>query len=286
MDVNHQVYTKNGMSVIHETFSSINQLLNVISTRKNNPAMESANSSMEKGDKDWYGTETYSEATELIVKGYTDILDRVKSELAKRTKSLSDFEVNKSSLVEDVQGYVPIVPNYLLGLPKSMSFRKPIAKKIKTINVVYAPTENCGTGVETFIESGVALLAAIRAIEKNNISVRLDCIFTDSKNNSDLVIGSVRIKNYRDRLDLQKICFPLAHPSMLRRIGFKHLETVPDLTNEGFAYGYGSTPDLEVLEKSLNLASNVVLMNLRLIKGNLQNDPKKIIEYINNKINE
>lgn len=38
---------------------------------------------------------------------------------------------------------------------------------------------------------------------------------------NETTFPTVVIKNYGQRFDLQKVCFPLAHPSMLRRIGFK-----------------------------------------------------------------
>ena len=47
------------------------------------------------------------------------------------------------------------------------------------------------------------------------------------------------VKSYAEHLDLQKLTFPVAHPSMFRRFGFKWLETVPTLTESRFSMGYG-----------------------------------------------
>ena len=49
----------------------------------------------------------------------------------------------------------------------------------------------------------------------------------------------VCVKRFRDNLDLKKLLFPLVHPSMIRRIFFKYVETNPELTNSRFANGYG-----------------------------------------------
>lgn len=279
-----QNYEKGGVKVTQEYFSSIHHMLACLDSRKNNQAMHDQHSSTERGDSEWAGTSSYDEAVKLLTCGYTDILGRLSLGIKKAMKSLQDYDFSKSSIIEDVQGAAPIVPNYLRGLPKTMSYRQPISKKVKTINIVYAPTANCGTGAEEFIEAGIALLSAIRAIEKSNIAIKLDCMFNNSYEGREAVIGSVRIKNYRDRLDLQKLCFPIAHPSMLRRIGFKFLETVPGLTNRGFASGYGRSPDMSELTNYLKLQDNTVLLNFYLVHNELGCDPKKIIEYINEKV--
>lgn len=279
-----QNYEKGGVKVTQEYFSSIHHMLACLDSRKNNQAMHDQHSSTERGDSEWAGTSSYDEAVKLLTCGYTDILGRLSLGIKKAMKSLQDYDFSKSSIIEDVQGAAPIVPNYLRGLPKTMSYRQPISKKVKTINIVYAPTANCGTGAEEFIEAGIALLSAIRAIEKSNIAIKLDCMFKNSYGGREAVIGSVQIKNYRDRLDLQKLCFPIAHPSMLRRIGFKFLETVPGLTNRGFASGYGRSPDMSELTNYLKLQDNTVLLNFYLVHNELGCDPKKIIEYINEKV--
>lgn len=281
---NLQNYEKGGMKVTQEYFSSIHHMLACLDSRDNNLAMHDQHASTESGDSSWAGTSSYEEAVKLLTCGYTDILDKLSLGIRKAMKSLNDFDFSKSYMIEDVQGVCPIIPNYLQGLPKTMSYRQPVAKKIKTINIAYAPTANCGTGAEEFVEAGIGLLSAIRAIEKSNISIKLDCMFKTSYARKEAVIGSVRVKNYRDRLDLQKLCFPIAHPSMLRRIGFKFLETVPGLTNTSFAYGYGRSPEIDELTNHIKLPENTVLLNFYLVHDKLGCDPKKIIKYINDKV--
>lgn len=280
---NIQVYEKGEKRVIHECFSSINLLLKCLDERKNNSVMAEEHSSHRLGDEKWFGTSNYEEAVKLLVYGYKDILEKLKLGISMSMKAF-DKDFSKSYIIEDVQGASPIVPNYLQGLPKTMSYRQSVPKKVKTINIIYAPTENCFSNPEEFIEAGVALLSAIRAIEKSNVSVRLDCMFSDAVSEGEAIVGTVRVKNYKDRLDLQKLCFPMAHPSMLRRIGFRYIETAPYMEETGFRNGYGYTPDIETLEEFLKLPENTVLLNMRVIKGNLECNPKKVIEYINKKI--
>lgn len=279
-----QIYNKGGMRVVHEYFPSIHQMLKVLDSRPNNEVMAHEHSSTDTGNPEWAGTKTYHEAVELLTGGYTAILNRLRLNIDKAVKALNNFPTRRSAIIEDVQGASPIIPNYLIGLPNAMSYRQPVVRKKKTINIIYCPCENCGADPEEFIQAGVAVLSAIRVIEKSNISIRLDCMFSDSICNDEAVIGTVRIKNYGDRLDLQKLCFPLANAAMLRRIGFKYLETAPDMLESGFSFGYGKTPKLYKLEEFLKLPDSTVLINMGLVNGELEHDPKKVIEYINKKV--
>ena len=50
---------------------------------------------------------------------------------------------------------------------------------------------------------------------------------------------SVKIKDYNETLDLQRLSFPIAHPSMFRRFGFRVTESVEGLKSTNWPYGYG-----------------------------------------------
>lgn len=270
------------MRVVHEYFPSIHQLINTLADRRNNSVMRDEDSS-ESGSDDFTGTSSYDEAIKLLTCGYTDILDKLSLGIKKTSKFLENTDFSKSHIVEDVQGITPVIPNYLQGLPKTMCYRSTVPRKVKTINIIYSPNENSSHSSDEFIDAGVVLLSVIRAIEKSSISIKLDCMFSDAIKNNEAVVGIVKIKDYKDRLDLQKLCFPIAHPSMLRRVGFKYLETAPDMKESGFSFGYGQTPDLEKIEEFLKVPDNTVVLNMRLINS-LDKDPKKLMDYINKKI--
>ena len=132
-------------------------------------------------------------------------------------------------------GYAPNVPNAIRGIPEAMINTNLITQKRKTISIVYSVDGNCNETVEFFIKTGVVLLAAINIIEKTGIQVELSVGFMAAETNDEIALPIVKIKNCGQRFDLLKTCFPLAHPSMLRRIGFKWLETSPQITDTSFA---------------------------------------------------
>ena len=213
----------------------------------------------------WYGTNAYEEAVKLLREGYVEILPRVKSEYKKNVNILSEkFSISKSRPIDSFCGGIPNVPNTLLGLPKTMLNRDPIVRRIKTIDIIYSPTGPYRVKPKRFIEAGIALLSAIELIERSRIQIRLISCFASSHIQGEAIIGTVVIKEYSDRLDIQKLCFPLAHPSMLRRIGFKFTETVPGMTKD-FTDGYGMAMDYSQFCSLYKRKPQTVLLTLDLI---------------------
>lgn len=229
------------MNLLVENFKSIAELTSTLKERKNNGVMEGETSSSTKGSKDWYGTDSYEEASELMQTGYKDILPQIKNGIAKSVKlipktfSLADMRKPRNMPI----GFIPNVPNSILNLPDSMIDIKITPQKRKTISIFYVMSGHCGQRAELWIKAGICLLTAIKIIERMGISVKIDASFYCGAGSKDIVMGSVCVKHYGQPLDIQKLCFPLANPSMFRRIGFKFLETYPGLTDNRFSGGYG-----------------------------------------------
>lgn len=226
--------------VQHEHFDSIHQFLATINSRRNNNVMRHENCS-ETGDSSFTGTKNYEGATELITKGWAEVLPRIKEKFDTAVKSNRNGSIDKRRTCNSVVGYAPNVPNAILGLPQSMIYQHKEPQKVKVVSIVYAPDANCGTSSETFIKAGIVVLNIINRLELNGIRVRLMISAMDTYANHTFVNCTINVKDYREQLDLKKLAFPIANPSMLRRFGFKWLETYPELKEDGFSDGYGRT---------------------------------------------
>lgn len=223
-----------------ETFNSISAFMNAISSRENNDNMKRDHSS-QRNDYSFFGTKDYEEATRLITNGWEEKLSEIKKQFTSSIKQNSNGTINKRRTYNHVVGYAPNVPNAILGLPQSMINSQTEAQKVKVVSLIYSPTANCGTDIDTFIKAGIVILNIVHQLELNGIRVNLQIAAKDSMdygNNFSAVF--VTIKNYREALDIKKVAFPIAHPSMLRRFGFKWLETFPNLQGD-FSGGYGHT---------------------------------------------
>ena len=255
--------------VVREDFSSLNQLLDVISKRPNNKCMQGADSSR-SGSISFTMTESYDEATKLLVNGYTDILGKLKDDVKAKAKITAKYTADVAHPMPHsaIVGYCPCVPNAILGLPNSMISVDRVPMKRKTLSVIYVTGANCGTKAEYFSEAGAALLSAINIIELSGIQTQLKLAFFPSEEDDEVTFPTVTVKNYGERYSLQKISFPLAHPSMFRRIGFKWLETTPDITKKGYKYGYGRVPNFEQLKQSIAVDKNTYLISVDKIHQN------------------
>ena len=265
------------LNIIKEHFKSISEMLSTIESRPNNEIMERKHESRTNG-KDFTGTESWEEAVELFRNGYTEVLPQIKTGVAanlKRTESRP-----RRTIENNVVGYAPNVPNAIMGLPNSMILTRTVPQKTKTVSLVVDITENAGTRAEEFIKSGIAVLGVVNSLELSGYRVNLKVAFYVACKGLDRALGTVNVKDYREHLDLQKLCFPLANPSMFRRFGFKWCETVPGLKNKDWAWGYGShLDDLDFIKENF-LADNEYFINLDITRRN-EYDPEKIIAELN-----
>jgi hypothetical protein len=245
-----------GTRVVYEEFHNFGQLLETINGRPKNAIMEGRNDS-ETNSEYFTGTKSYKQACEMLGTGYIEILQRLEKSIAAQNKLNAKYteELDRPRPSIKVQGYIPCIPNAIRNLPQSMISidRKPI--KRKTLHILYAETGSGAREAEWFIAAGAALLSAIEIIEKGGIQTKIDLCFFCGERAGEITFPTITIKNYGERYSLQKISFPLAHPSMFRRIGFKWLETTPDIRND-FSVGYGRAPTDEELERALGKRDN------------------------------
>lgn len=231
--------------VIRETFPNFDILLSTLNKRPNNSAMSGEHDSR-TNSYEFCKTKNYDEAISLLRSGYKDILPRIKDSLEDKERFLSKLYVAPKIVpYSSIVGFTPNVPNAIMNLPNSMIDINREPRKQRTVSIMYLISSSWDRSVNFFIDAGVALVSAINILERYGIQTKLTIVFESVKDRYDdddvneVVVSDVCIKNYGQRFNLQKICFPLAHPSMFRRFGFKYLETAPGLQNSSFREGYG-----------------------------------------------
>lgn len=271
------------MKIVKEHFNSISEMMDIFDKRPNNKIMQYENSSSTKGDMHWYGTDSYEEASQLMRTGYTKIIPEIKQGLSKSAKVMSkSFSLMNARRQKNLPvGFIPNVPNAILNLPNSMIDMPIIPQKRKTMSIIYVMAGNCGCEAKMWINAGIALLTAIKIIERMGISVSIDVSFYCGSEEGEMAVGSVCVKHFGQPLDIQKLCFPLAHPSMFRRIGFKFLETTPVITKESFADGYGrGFESCEREYKKLTETDKIYVLSGQWIK-NHDYKVEEILNYLN-----
>lgn len=232
-------------TIVKENFTSLENMIDTFN-RPQNEAFQGQDLSSQKHDiRKWSGTETYSEAEDVLKVGYKEPLDKMKKAILK----IGEKENRQRPRTKnDMIGFVPNVPNHLMGLPQTMINRERQAPKQKTIHLTYSFCAMAKTKTAEMIKGGINFISLVNSLEKQGYRVKIDAIFTTVSGQTTAAM-IVNLKEYGQQTNLLKLAFPLVHPAMLRRFAFKWLETTPELKDKSFVYGYG-TPLNYVLDNN------------------------------------
>lgn len=229
--------------VIFEKFKSLTHLLNTIEDRTENDVFRSSPrlKSQEKSAKNdsFFGSaQSFEQARELLLGGYTEPLDKIKRQLVKVDKSAI---TPKNMLFTDMVGFAPHVPNTIMGYPKTMINQRKTPMKAKTIHLLYGFSAIGNVRDSELIKGGTMFLQLVNSLELSGYRVKIDVVRCTTSSEKDAIGYTCTVKEYSQHLNLLKLCFPLVHPSMLRRISFRWCETLPNLTDREYRIGYGAS---------------------------------------------
>lgn len=218
-------------------FNSLDEFYRYINETPTNDAFKNATLSsymINEQKNNWSGTNSFEEACNLFINGW----DKKTLEL----KQKLDFEEHKEPQmtyknIQSVQGYHPIVPLYLMGVPNNMVTKKMVPLKKKVINIDKTIAYVYSVKPEQIIDESVKAIRIINRLERQNYRVNLNLVCITRKD--EVGIGfKIKLKSANESLNISKLTFPLIHPSMLRRLALRFIEVNPH-TTRGFIRGYG-----------------------------------------------
>lgn len=220
------------------------------------------------------GTSTFEQAVSLFNNGWTEKADEIRRDFIKFERAEEkNIKYEKKRPATSVVGFAPHVPNAILGLPNSMIYteRQPI--KAKIVRIIYNMTMNCDTDKEDIMRAGLTVLKIANSLERKGLRVRIDVNPMFSQAGGETACVMVCVKDWRQPLDIKKVAFPVAHPSMFRRFGFRWLENTPNLTSHGFLGGYGRSIEnadnaKDILKECKVFEDNDYFVNVKLAKEN------------------
>ena len=221
---------------IIERFDSLASYASVIGKRTPNTVFSGRSLASKTGSESFTLTASYDDSLALMMTGYKEGLKNLTASQGTRVAHAS--RVAKNLPATDVVGYIPHIPNAIIGIPQSMISTKPTEQKAKVISILYDMGSSCGTDAEQFVAAGRKLLEVIMTLELQGYRVGLK-ILTSFCETSQKAFCIVKVKDHRQQSNPLKIAYPLLHPSFFRRQGFRWLETCPAITDRGFSSGYG-----------------------------------------------
>lgn len=222
-------------------FGSIHEFVDYITKTPPNDSFRYESLSSSASDRGWHGTRSFEEASDLLKHGWPDMAEKLNTKLKAEGKMEPAYV---SKIVYDVQGFQPIVPLYLQGVPTSMASRKKIVMKQKVVTINKDISYSGSTSIDTIMEESIKAFRIIKRLESQGYRVNLNvCLGTkrwpsSSDSTSEQYYVRIRVKSANEKLNVSKLAFPLVNPSMLRRILFRFIEVYP-LVSKGFVSGYG-----------------------------------------------
>lgn len=238
-----KVYNGNNWNIVE--IETTRELENFLSA----PALQGRKNSSETGSKSFTGTASFEQADNLRRKGDKKSLAMLNKYKIKFDKYIQYNNGYKIKQRNDIHGFVPIVPNAIIGLPLSMINQSREAKKVKGIDIFYNVSVRCSTRTDDIARKGAIMLSLIDALERKGfrVNLKVGSVCTKGKTVHGIV---TTMKRYDEPLNIRKLAYYLVNPSCLRRTFFKLDETVSELTDLTNA-GYGSNNKFDKQQKRL-----------------------------------
>lgn len=238
----------NIMGLYFEKYDSLNAFEKSFERAENPVYTGKECESKEKGGS-FCGTESFEEALSQLKNGRPEIISELKKDAQKVSSSGVSFRTIRKN---DFSGYAPNVGRALAGLPRDMRKKKRVQQPTKTVTLIYSCSAPGSVRHTDLDKAGRAFFRLAYNFEMNGIKTRLFVLPYAGEQPGNKAFCLVKLKDFSGRFDLTRLSFPLTSPSMLRRFGFRFLETVPGLTDTNFRYDYGSVIAKDNLKKLLN----------------------------------
>lgn len=220
--------------LVFDNFSDVYAFRHAIQTRPDNG--RASDKSRSNGES--FSGMPLDKAYAALTDGLPVAADKLKREL-NRFKAQTSGQITQRRPINYYNGHAPNVPAAIIGLPKSMRKVTKTPSKVKTVTIFYNSSANCDTTAATLEKSGSAVLQLAYWLELNGYRVKFVLTPYLASEGDEIAVCNVLLKDFRQPLDILKLSFSITSVSMFRRLGFRWLETVPNLKNN-WSWGYGS----------------------------------------------
>lgn len=231
-------------------YNSLSEFVTEINSLPNNRFFEDRHASQRKEREggDFYGTVDYQQATYMLTHGWDSAAKKM-ADKVKMTNSISAV-TRTSKPSYNVVGSQASVPRYLQGIPTNMVSRQTTYSKQRVVTITKGISYNHGWTTNQILKECIKALQIIQSMENGGQRVRLNVMLSVDTERGYTHICKVCVKQPDERLNISKMSFALAHPSMLRRFFLKWIETDP-FAEHDTGDCYGTPSDISIKEKAM-----------------------------------
>jgi len=247
-----QELSSKNFKYIVEFFESSKDALETSDNRVNNFGRE-----RDEYEKEFAGVEDYEQVRDMLLNGWTKPIKNVERKIAEIDKT-KRIDVRKPAMKPDVAGFMPIVPNALMGLPKSMFNTHMVSKKSKVLDVLLDVTYPARLKQPEIIEYYSKVFAYLMSLEKQGFRVRITVfmLFGDYDENQ-VHVFKLLLKRENQPIDIKRLMFPMIHNAMLRAMGFDWYQRLPGAEKiEGYGkamHYWGNSEKVREVKQALGI---------------------------------
>jgi hypothetical protein len=226
----------NGIKRDIEIYDSLGE---AVRHAKDNPTPKSSNA---RGSS-FSLTENLSDACDLAMNGWSEVrpqVDKLFGELESRIAMTLDEQFG---IRFDYSGDSVDMGRYMSGDPECMIdyVTEPQARMGRVIKVMVNVANSAMIDADQIVQRGVVIVALLDVLKKLGLGVELwteMAISDKGVDKGNRFSQLVKIHDSAEMLDVDSTMFAIAHPSMLRRIGFGSIEqgVRKDLVNGSYGY--------------------------------------------------
>lgn len=193
------------------------------------------------------GVNSYEEALELAERGWAEGRDLALEMSQPIINKLVQF-IERPDLVYDVEGNGFDIGRFCAKDPEcAIRFENEIVEVPavpRLIRIVNNNLASGGVSKEVLTARGAAIAALVELLEFAGNRVQIVNIVHGAGLNGSVdecgFMHTVTIKEFDQPLDMGRVIFALAHPAMMRCLGFRVAELASAQAQEDIGYGYGN----------------------------------------------
>jgi hypothetical protein len=188
-------------------------------------ANDNRRSSDAQRDTDWAGSRDLNTAVQLGLDGWHDIRPDVDAMFSRMEEQINMSLGDVFEMRYDYSGDSVDIDRFLMGDPEHMMDYEtvPSGRMGRVVRVLVNGSASAFVSPELIRQRGVLAVALIDVLSKLGVGVEL-WLESATEYNDKLHSQLIKIHSSEERLDIDNLMFSMAHPSMLRRVGFSILE--------------------------------------------------------------
>ncbi len=255
------IHSKQGYDCFEQNFKNRQDFISYLKTAKTSStfiAKNLASYEISRSNTEWTGTKSFDEALNLFENGWYENFDQFLAQKQQIDKFFP-YVSKKKIYHNDICGSVPNVVNAINNLPLSMRRLYEDYNAQKKITIHY----NCDIPWyikqrQVFI-NGLLTLSLVDFLDSLGYRVELKTYGISTSGNQIALIDLI-LKSSGEKINLQKFYFAFCHPSFMRRLLFRVMETIQGL-DQSWTWHYGRCMLTNEIKSFLEIDKNTIYIN-------------------------